>query len=392
LFNRQPNERIRNMSIKRTYLLSIVGLVLAIACAFLLVPRSKLNPLPLPSEYSDTEFWRIVNDFSEAGGFFRSDNFVSNETSFQHVIPELRRKTKPDGVYIGVGPDQNFTYIVALKPKLAFIVDIRRQNLLLHLLYKSIIERSENRAAFLSQLFCRPIPPNLAADSTPQLLLTAFDKVEASKDLFEKNYDAVINHLRADHQFPLEYADAKSIEYVYRAFLTAGPDIRYSFPNQYGYRRFPSYEDLMTETDMMGQNHSYLATEQNFAVLKQLEIENRIIPLVGDFAGDKALRRVGQYLKDHGTTVTAFYTSNVEYYLFQTEQWRNFFGNVRELPLDNNSTFIRAYFSGVRVPQQTGGARPVTLLDGMLDLVDAFGDGAIRNYEDVIQRSPVNIN
>jgi hypothetical protein len=377
---------------KRTYLLSIVALVLAVACAFLLVPRSNLNRLPLPTEYSDAEFWRIVSDFSEAGGFFRSDNFVSNETSFQHVIPELRRKTKPGGVYIGVGPDQNFTYIAALKPKLAFIVDIRRQNLLLHLLYKSIIERSENRAAFLSQLFCRPIPANLPPDSTPQQLLAAFNKVDASKDLFEKNYDAVINHLRAQHQFPIEYADAKTIEYVYRAFFTAGPDIRYSFPNQYGPRRFPSYEELMTETDMMGQNHSYLASEQNFAVLRQLEIENRIIPLVGDFAGDKALRSVGEYLKEHGTAVTAFYTSNVEYYLFQSEEWRKFFGNVRSLPLDNNSTFIRAYFSGMRLPPQSGGARPETLLDGMLDLVDAFNDGAIRNYEDVIQRSPVNIN
>jgi len=379
------------MPVKRTYLLSIVGLVLAVACAFLLIPRSNLNPLPLPSQYSDSEFWRIVNDFSEVGGFFRSDNFVSNETSFQHVIPELRRKTKPGGVYIGVGPDQNFTYIVALKPKLAFIVDIRRQNLLLHLLYKSIIERSEDRAAFLSRLFCRAIPPNLAKDSTPQQLLAAFDKVEASKDLFEKNYDEVISHLRADHQFPIEYADARTIEYVYRAFYTAGPDIRYSFPNQYA-RRFPSYEELMAETDMMGQNHSYLANEQNFAVLRQLETENRIIPLVGDFAGDKALRRVGEYLKDHGTAVTAFYTSNVEYYLFQSEDWRKFFGNVRSLPLDENSTFIRAYFSGMRLPQQTGGARPETLLDGMLDLVNAFSNGEIRNYEDVIQRSPVNIN
>jgi hypothetical protein len=380
------------MQLKRTYLLSIVGLVLAIACAFLLLPRSNLNPLPLPSQYSDAEFWRMVSDFSEPGGFFRSDNFVSNETSFQHVIPELRRKTKPDGVYIGVGPDQNFTYLVALKPKLAFIVDIRRQNLLLHLLYKSIIERSEHRADFLSRLFSRPTPPNLARDSTPQQLLAAFVKVDASRDLFEKNYNDVINHLRADHQFPLEYADARTIEYVYRAFYTAGPDIRYSFPNQYVPRRFPSYEELMTETDMMGQNHSYLANEQNFAALKQLEIENRIIPLVGDFAGDKALRRIGEYLKEHGTAVTAFYTSNVEYYLFQSEDWRKFFANVRSLPLDDNSTFIRAYFSGMRLPQQNGGTRPETLLDGMLDLVNAFTDGEIRNYEDVIQRSPVNIN
>jgi hypothetical protein len=39
------------------------------------------------------------------------------------------------GVYVGVGPYQNFTYISALDPDIAFVVDIRRKNLLHHLLY-----------------------------------------------------------------------------------------------------------------------------------------------------------------------------------------------------------------------------------------------------------------
>src|SRR3989441_12393886 len=81
----------------------------------------------LPPQLSDEAFWHLITDYSEAGGFFRFDNFISNEALFQHVLGRLKETTKPGGVYLGVGPDQNFTYIVALRPRIAFIVDIRRQ-------------------------------------------------------------------------------------------------------------------------------------------------------------------------------------------------------------------------------------------------------------------------
>ena len=68
-------------------------------------------------------------------------------------------------MYLGVGPEQNFTYIVALRPKLAFIVDIRRGNMNEHLLYKAFIELSADRADFLSRLFARPRPAG-SADKT----------------------------------------------------------------------------------------------------------------------------------------------------------------------------------------------------------------------------------
>src|ERR1043165_7915931 len=86
----------------------------------------------IPSSLSDRDFWRFVTDVSEPGGYFRSDNFLSNETGFLFPIPELKRTTKPGGVYLGVGPEQNFTYIVALQPKMAIIFDIRRQNMIEH--------------------------------------------------------------------------------------------------------------------------------------------------------------------------------------------------------------------------------------------------------------------
>src|SRR5438045_6238713 len=110
---------------------------------------------PLPKQIADDAFWRLVTGLSEPGGSFPSENFVSNELNFQLVLTRLRAATKPGGAYLGVGPEQNFTYIAALQPGIAFIVDIRRQNLIQHLLFKAIFEMAPDRAAFLSILFSR---------------------------------------------------------------------------------------------------------------------------------------------------------------------------------------------------------------------------------------------
>ena len=98
-------------------------------------PRATAPASTLPDRLSDKEFWQLVTDMSEAGGHFPSDNLVSNELTFQWVIPELQRLSGEGRAYLGVGPDQNFTYLASLQPNIAFIVDIRRDNLRLQLMY-----------------------------------------------------------------------------------------------------------------------------------------------------------------------------------------------------------------------------------------------------------------
>src|SRR5688500_2222295 len=100
----------------------------------------------VPARLDDATFWRLMNEYSEPWGTFRSENFVSNEISLQWVIPKLVRRVPAGGVYIGVAPDQNFTLVTALRPSIAFIVDIRHQNAVEHLMYKALIEMSKDRA------------------------------------------------------------------------------------------------------------------------------------------------------------------------------------------------------------------------------------------------------
>jgi hypothetical protein len=348
-----------------------------------------VTPSELPARLSDQAFWHLVVEMSEAGGYFRSDNLVSNETTYQHVIPELRRRVRPGGVYLGVGPDQNFTYITALRPRVAFIIDVRRQNMLLHLMYKAIIEQAGDRGEFMSMLFSRPKPAGLASKATPEALVAAFSSAPASEKLFEKNLKAITDRLVSHHHFRLTGTDLRSIEYVYRAFFSGGPDLRYSFPRGPWFAGFPTYGELLAESDGEGGQHGYLASDENFRVLRDLERSNLIVPIVGDFGGSKAIRAVGEYLREHNAVVTSFYTSNVEQYLFQGDSWRRFFGNVGALPVDPSSTFIRAYFNnmGYRYQMTAGGIRSATLLDPIALEVAAFNEGRIQSYFDVIERS-----
>ena len=295
---------------------------------------------------SDREFWKLIEDFSEPNGSFRSDNLLSNELQFQYVIPQLTRTAKPGGAYLGVGPEQNFTYIAALKPAMAFIVDIRRGNLDLQLMYKAIFELSADRAAFVSLLFSKPRPAGLGAKSTASDIFDAYATVVTSERLYVGNMAAIRNQLFTRHAFDLSEDDLRGIEYVYRAFFMFGTSIQYSPFGLTGGTVQPTYAALMAATDESGQPRSFLAAEETFAFVKNLETRNLIVPVVGNFAGAKAIRSVGAYLKQKGALVSAFYLSNVEEYLRRDGIWQDFCANVSELPRDGTSTFIRS----VRTP------------------------------------------
>jgi hypothetical protein len=323
---------------------------LLVLAGLLLVVGLTIVAASLPPRLGDQEFWRLVSESSEPDGSFRSDNLLSNELGFQYVVPELAQTTRAGRVYMGVGPEQNFTYIVATKPAMAFIVDIRRGNLDLHLMYKALFELSSDRAEFVSRLFSKKRPEGLTAKSTSSDIFGAFWNVTTDPALFSENLQSIDNLLIKKHGFALSTDDLDGIKYVYNAFFQYGPKIQYSSTSSFGGSAQPTYADLMTASDRAGLEHSYLASEENFQFMKDLETRNLLVPVVGNFGGPKAIRAVGKYLKDRGASVSAFYLSNVEQYLRQDLIWENFCANVATLPLDDSSTFIRSVRRGNPVP------------------------------------------
>src|ERR1041384_8125376 len=160
--------KLAHLTVTRGRLMFIAG---GLLLSLITIGRAAV---PAPAELSDKQFWSLSHDSSEEDGFFRSDNLLSNETTFQYIIPDLLKTAKLGRVYLGVGPEQNFTYIAALKPAVAFIIDIRHGNLDVHLLYKALFELSKDRAEFVSRLFSRKRPAGLSAESSAREIFGAY--------------------------------------------------------------------------------------------------------------------------------------------------------------------------------------------------------------------------
>jgi len=358
----------------------------AVALALVITTTAQQAPT-LPARLSDTEFWKLVSDFSEPNGYFQSENFVGNELSFQWVIPELKKNIAPGGVYVGVGPDQNFTYIVGVQPRIAFIVDIRRGNLLQLLMYKALIEMSADRAEFAAKLFSRNKPANIKEGATANEVLNAVYDLSPSRELYEKNLKAITNHLTKTHGFALTENELKDLEYIYGSFFAFGPGIAYSNGNNRGGTTYPTYWDMQVTDDNAGKTYAYMGSEENFRAIKRMEESNLIVPVTGNFGGPKALKAVGAWVRERGATVTTFYTSNVEQYLFQDNIWRDYYNNVATMPLDSTSMFIRSVFNGQAGFGGGGGLRSAQLTSSIVGLLGAFKDGKINSYYDVIAMS-----
>jgi len=341
--------------------------VFVVAFVAALAPIGAQRPADtLPDRLTDEEFWRLSQEMSEPNGYFQSDNLVSNEIFFPFVIPDLVTRTKPGGVYLGVGPDQNFNYIVATKPKIVFINDIRRGNLHMQLMYKALFELSADRSEFMSRLFTKAKLASVTASSTAGELSEAYwladTIVENNNALYSANLKALIDHLTKTHKLPLDNDDVRGISNVYYQFYYHGPKINYSSSstsNPNANTSMPTYGDLIMAADGQGIFRGYLASEATFKVMKDLESRNLVIPTVGDFAGPKALRAIGAWVRDHGATITAFYLSNVEQYLQRNGVWLTFCANVASMPLTAESTFIRS------ANNNGGGGRLVNSLGSM---------------------------
>jgi len=296
----------------------------------------------LPQQLSDADFWKLQSDISEPGGYFRiEDNYTSNEMEVGELFTMLRDRKISGDVYLGVGPEQNFSYIAAIRPRMAFIVDIRRQAAMQHMMFKAVFELSRDRADFISLLFSKPRPSGLDTTTTIQAMWEAYRTVATDSALGAKNYQRVVDQLTKTQHFTFTADEMAKLRAVFEAFVYFGPSIstRGTAAGRGGdFAALTGYS-----YDNAGQPRSFLSSEENYRYVKMLHDRNLIVPITGDFGGEKALRALGAYLKAHDAVVRAFYVSNVEQYLFGDAHDRAFYDNVATLPVDSASVFIRPY-------------------------------------------------
>jgi hypothetical protein len=330
----------------------------AVALAFVSDRSTATARRDLPPLLTDREFWELMNALEEkplADGY-ASDNLVSNEMLFSDVLPKLRQTVTPGSVFLGVGPEQNFSFVADLRPGIAFVVDLRRVNWHLHLMYKAAFEMSSDRADFLSRLFARRRPNALAQSATAAELFDAFENSPLENAAVERNALQLTNYLAKERRLPLSGADLEGIGRVYRAFCQYGFALdsasTLTYARELVGRSGPNFRDLMTQGTAGSGDLTYLGSEQRFVVVKDLHRRNLIVPVVGDFAGPTTLRAIGGFLRQRGAVMQVFYVSNVESYLRRDGVWDSFCTNVGSMPLAADSVFVRVrstsfiYFPG----------------------------------------------
>ena len=305
-----------------------------------------------------TDFSRLVARLSEGGGFFDSDNLVSNETSYLHVIPSFKALGVRGGAYVGVGPEQSFSYIAEIHPEIALLIDIRRDNLLLHLLFKAMFETAANRMEFLCLLYGRPAPPDLGRwnDRALDEILFYLDVTPGDSAVHAAKHAMLMDRVTT-FGVPVTDLDRFTLARFHQEFAAAGLALRYTSLGRPSRPGYPSQRDLYLATDLLGRASGYLTSEERWRTVRDLERQNRVVPVVGDLSGQVAMKAIAVYLQEIGLTVSALYASNVEMYLFRQGSFPRFVENVRALPTGPTSVIIRSSFG--RGWRNDGGNAPM---------------------------------
>jgi hypothetical protein len=293
----------------------------------------------------DTSFAGTVARLSEAPGYFDSDNLISNETSYLHAVTHLRSIGVRGGAYIGVGPDQSFSYIAAIRPTVAFMIDIRRDNLLMHLMFKSLFQRSRNRLEYLARWTGRLVPDDVRTwdGASIDSILSYVDSLPIDPTGAET--DSMLKTVRT-YGIPFVAVDTSTLRRFHNEFIRQGLDLQFTSSGRAPRFYYPTLRQLILERDLEGNRASYLASEESWRFLKDLEARNRVIPVTGDLAGSKAFPAISREIAARKEHVSALYVSNVEMYIWRDGSFRTFAANAARLPRDERSVIIRSFFGG----------------------------------------------
>ncbi len=351
-------------------------LVAAVAIAALAVcgrGGEAQTPTAAPSSFATQ-----IAALSEDEGYFDTDNLISNEQGYLAVLTDIDQAALKGGAYIGVGPDQNFSYIAAARPDVAFIIDVRRDNLLLHLLFKGLFALARTRVEYLTLLLGRAVPIDVTEWRTRGIdELTAYADAAAVPD--GRATDALRARVTAKVQsfgVPLSAADLQTIDRFHRRFIDAGLNLRFQSLNRPPQGHYPTFRQLLLERDGSGRQRNYLASEDGFQFLKMLQARDMIIPVVGNLSGAAAMPALSRWLRERGTPLSLFYASNVEFYLFREGSFIRFVENLSRMPHGERALVIRSVFGGGGSVSQT---QPVPAL------LDGFSRGRFRRSWELVR-------
>jgi hypothetical protein len=330
-----------------------------------------------------TAFAAQIAALSEPEGYFDTDNLISNEQGYLAVLQDLERAALRGGAYVGVGPDQNFSYIASARPEVAFIIDVRRDNLLLHLLFKALFAVSRTRVEYLAMLCGRDAPKDVEPWRSKNIeALTGY--VDSAPALDGPGIDALRARVAEKVRtfgVSLSTTDLQTLDRFHRRFIEMGLGLRFQSLGRQPQLHYPTFRQLLLEVDGTGRRGNYLASEDAFQFIKSLEARDKIIPVVGNLSGGSAMLAIGRWLRDHDSRLSVFYASNVEFYLFREGSFGRFVDNLSRMPHDDRALIIRSVFGG----GGGFGGGSVSQTQGVPELLDGYSRGKYHQYWELVR-------
>ncbi len=333
------------------------------------------RPMELGIPTRDPSFRALIASLSEPPTGPHADNLMTNEDSFPRVASELAARVPNEGVYLGVGPDQNFTYIAHCQPDFGFLLDYRRRNLRLHLLHKALFMLAPDRITYLERLTART-PRELPPNPAPGELVGAFRAARFQSGLLSRTRNEVkallqpMGVLEAD-----EWADLSMIQ-----ARLAGPGMGAQF---LALPMYPDFGSMIETTDRHGKPAHFLASESYYQRVRELHLHDRIIPIVADLAGAIALQRLADWLKDQSLLVTAFYVSDVEFFLLRAGRFPDYLKNLRRLPWHDNGVIIRSSTREIDHPARVPGDSSTTIVVAAHRFLERATHGPIQSPDEL---------
>jgi hypothetical protein len=264
---------------------------------------------------------------------------------------------------------------------------------------------SADRGEYLSRLTGRPAFGKVemrGADAPAAPSARSFDAgsaVNLSAEALVAEVDAIrvdpayaadtrarIRSLVASYGIPLRAEDLATIDRYHGEFVRQGLDLRFRSTGRSPRPYYPTLRELVLATDLEGRRGSFLAAEDAYQKVKSLQARGRVLPVVGDLGGEGALPAIATFLQERGLEVSAFYTSNVEFYLFPQGTFDRFARSVASLPAQRDAVLIRSIFLSSfwgEHPLAVPGMMSVQVLERFSDFVSTYRSGGFPTYSDL---------
>lgn len=240
------------------------------------------------------------------------DCFVSSEVGYNEVIARCAPSAeRPGGAYLGVGPDQNYTYIGALRPALAVILDARLDNLLEHLIFKLAFAEARDPLDYLCLLLGRARATGPGDGLTARLRAQPLDAAAAA--VFSANVRRAFQARWTSDERLLARVERLLREFVRRQLAVTSV----SETCLANLDKIPDFEEVITSTTPEGFNFHYLTDAGRFGVVKALHAEDRIIPLLGNVVSPEGIAAARRVVEGAGLKLSTVYLSNLEEFLLQ---------------------------------------------------------------------------